>query len=61
MIEEGFQKFCSDFCLYKRCNGKDKLYVLLYVDDLLLCGTNTSEINQFKIVLNEDEGFRANI
>lgn len=51
---EGFIKSNNDSCLFKKCNGIDKMYVLLYVDDILFFGTNKRHIEEFKNVLNNE-------
>src|SRR6218665_1275613 len=48
----GFKQSEADLCLYtKQCNGA-LLYVLLYVDDLLICG-NAEMIKETADMLNE--------
>ena len=48
----GFKQSEADLCLYtKHCNGA-LLYVLLYVDDLLICG-NAEMIKETADMLNE--------
>lgn len=51
MIKENFIKSKADSCLYIKCNGKYKIYVLLYVDDILTFGTEENSVNEFKNML----------
>jgi Reverse transcriptase (RNA-dependent DNA polymerase) len=39
----GFSRTTSDPCLYTRLRGKDGTYVALYVDDLLITGTQARQ------------------
>lgn len=50
MTSHGFIKSQNDFCLYIKCFQNIKLYLLLYVDDLLLFGTVSQEVDEFKNV-----------
>lgn len=52
MIKEGFARCVSDSCLFFKFDDHYVLYILLYVDDLLLIGNNESEIERFKIKLS---------
>lgn len=54
MLKEGFVKSDSDSCLYMKYCDNDQIYVLLYVDDLLVFGTKISLITQLKNVLNQE-------
>lgn len=36
----GFTRSKNDYCLYIKTNKQERLYVLLYVDDLLIAGSN---------------------
>lgn len=47
MIDYGFKRSENDYCLYT----KNDLYVLLYVDDLLLIGREKMEIDELKTFL----------
>lgn len=52
MIQEGFCRSKSDYCLYFK---KDiKFYVLLYVDDIILISEDSSEIEKLKNALKEN-------
>ena len=53
MTEQGFERSKSDYCLYVKHDKSREfwLYVLLYVDDLLLAGSNQKDITDFKAVL----------
>lgn len=48
MLKLGFKRCEYDYCLYiKRSNG-DCVYILLFVDDMLICSTNIKDINEIK-------------
>ncbi|CAK1580915.1 unnamed protein product [Parnassius mnemosyne] len=47
---KGFQRAESDYCLY----FKDGIYILLYVDDLLVLGEDNSRINNVKEILSTE-------
>lgn len=51
MVQEGFKRNQSDYCLYYK-NDK-KFYILLYVDDLILLCEDEQEIKIFKEALQE--------
>lgn len=42
----GFQRSAYDYCLYTKGNNDSKIHLLLYVDDLLLIGSNLMEIRR---------------
>lgn len=54
MEKEGLNRSQNDSCLYYKTNGRSKLYVLIYVDDLILIGDNTEEVKNLKQKLNEN-------
>lgn len=54
MAKQGYMTSKSDSCLYVKSSGRDKTYVLLYVDDILYFGSNDSDILQLKITLNKE-------
>lgn len=54
MLDLGFARSQNDFCLYSKCNNQSKMYVLLYVDDLLIMGTNLNEVNDLKKEFNKN-------
>ncbi|GBP10776.1 Copia protein [Eumeta japonica] len=49
ILKIGFVRSENDYCLYKR----KSLFLLLYVDDILLCGGDSSEIETVKNYLKE--------
>ena len=53
MQKHGFRRFASDPCLYVRKTGKQVLYVGIYVDDLVIAGSDIKCINVFKKQLSE--------
>lgn len=44
----GFVRSKRDYCLYVRHRDDDEMYIILYVDDLLIAGRNLSSINMVK-------------
>ena len=49
MGEQGYKKTCSDHCEFVQKNyDKDFIILLLYVDDMLIVGKNTSKIDELK-------------
>ena len=49
MSEQGYNRCHSDPCVYlKRQNDGSYIILLLYVDDMLVVGSNTQEINVLK-------------
>lgn len=45
MKNEGFEKSENNFCLYVKVNASTKIYLLLYVDDLLILGTQQDKVD----------------
>lgn len=54
MEKENFVRSQNDFCLYIKNVNNIKLYVLLYVDDVLILGTNLLEVERLKVILNNN-------
>jgi len=49
MSEQGYTRHHSDHCVYlKRKNDGSYIILLLYVDDMLVAGSNMQEINVLK-------------
>ena len=48
MITNGFSISDYDWCVYLKKLGDDHLYLLLYVDDMLLISPNKEEIKKLK-------------
>ena len=46
--ELGFTQCATEHALYMRRRGKEELVVGVYVDDLIVTGTRTEDINSFK-------------
>ena len=47
----GFKRSNADLCLYKKGNENDEIYVLIYVDDLLICSKSKGKILSIKKLL----------
>lgn len=48
----GFENSGTDKCLYSYKNDSYKLYLLLYVDDIIIAGNDENEIQKIKSALN---------
>lgn len=46
IITLGFVRSKSDYCLYTRIHNDTTTYLVVYVDDMLLCGDNEDVINE---------------
>ncbi|KAK9693778.1 Reverse transcriptase (RNA-dependent DNA polymerase) [Popillia japonica] len=46
--ELGYSRSQNDYCLYTKIENDFKVYIVLYVDDLILCSDNLSEIHDLK-------------
>ena len=46
--ELGFTRCATEHALYTRRRGKEELVVSVYVDDLIITGARTEDINSFK-------------
>ena len=51
---KGFVRSEKDHCLYTKCSDISKLYVLLYVDDVLIVGTDLKQVQKLKQILNSN-------
>lgn len=51
--ELGFVNSTADRCLYIAHKGKSKIFLLLYVDDIILAGTDESQVISIKIALEK--------
>ena len=55
VVNSGFQRSNFDSCLYfKGVNGEDPIYLLLYVDDMLLAGPSFKTIQHVKGLLKSE-------
>ena len=52
LVRMDFTPLDSDHCVYVRRQGDDVLYIVLYVDDLLLIGSSLVEVKQLKVDLS---------
>lgn len=48
LVNLGFQRSTADYCLYYKSSGKDIIFVLIYVDDIILAGINLNIIEKCK-------------
>lgn len=53
MNNANFKRSNYDYCLYSGLIYESKIYLLLYVDDLLICGENERAISKLKLMLSE--------
>lgn len=54
MRNEKFDRSKNDLCLYTRWHNGKSLFLLIYVDDLLIFGNDENEIENFKLLLNHN-------
>lgn len=54
MIKEKFVQSINDFCLYYKIMNNYCIFVLIYVDDLLICGSCENQITKFKALLHKN-------
>jgi len=48
----GFKKSESDYCLYMMSDQDDTIYVIIFVDDLLMCDKNEKKLENIKSKLS---------
>ncbi|XP_043469909.1 uncharacterized mitochondrial protein AtMg00810-like [Leptopilina heterotoma] len=48
------KEFNTSLDIEHKCDGDEKLYLLIYVDDVLILGTNQKAVNKLKAILNEN-------
>ena len=48
LIQQGFERSKHDYCLFLKNKENDKLYVLTWIDDLVIAGNSQTEINKLK-------------
>lgn len=53
MRELGFKKSKNDYCLYILIIKNETIFVILFVDDLLICGKNKRKIDEIKKALSK--------
>lgn len=53
MLNQGFLRSQNDLCLYIKFQANNSLFLLIYVDDILIFGSDNTDIEKFKILLNE--------
>lgn len=51
MTSINFRRSDYDYCIYTGCVNKAKIFLCLYVDDILICGENVNEIKEVKNML----------
>ena len=55
MTTHGFSRSAFDSCVYhKKMSGNSMIYLLLYVDDMLIAANNITEINILKKLLSKE-------
>lgn len=54
LLKSGFKRSENNYCLYSRVHGKDMVYLILYVDDIILMGPNLSHIELCKEMLTDE-------
>ena len=51
LIQQNFQKSKNHYCLFSKKENDRKLFVLSWVDDLVIAGSKTQDIEELKITL----------
>ena len=55
MLGHGYSRSMYDSCVYfRKLNDGSFIYLLLYVDDMLIAAKNLSEIHTLKLQLNSE-------
>ena len=54
MLSLGFERSEKDTCIYHRSSGENSIYLLLYVDDMLIACRDHYEINRLKARLKSE-------
>lgn len=55
MSRNGYKKCAMDQCCYLKDFGSSYIILLLYVDDMLVVGSNMDEINRLKTQLSKTD------
>ncbi|CAM8919423.1 unnamed protein product [Rhodiola kirilowii] len=58
LLHYGFQSCKSDTSLFIRHSGDSVLYILVYVDNLIITGSRSDDITQFVTLLNKTFALR---
>ena len=53
VVKLGFRKSNVELCLYIHGKDEDIVYLLIYVDDLLICGKDEKKIQRIKKLLSD--------
>lgn len=53
ITKRGFARSNNDFCLYTKCNFESQTFLILFVDDILLFGSNKDQICDLKSYLGK--------
>ena len=53
MIKLGFRESNVELCLYIHGKGKNIIYLLIYLDDLLICSKDKNKIQKVKNLLSD--------
>ena len=54
MLSQGFKRSNYDSCVYLKTVNGSTIYLLLYVDDMLIAAKSMSEINELKKQLGNE-------
>lgn len=53
LLDEGFPQSKADPCLHSKCIDAECMYLLLYVDDLIIANKRNKEIAKLTVILNQ--------
>ena len=48
LLSQGFKRSECDRCLYYRREGQDFEYIVIWVDDIVICGSNSERVSELK-------------
>jgi hypothetical protein len=54
LSKEKFIRSQNDYCLYTRINKDERLYILVYVDDILIIGSDINKVESIKYMLSSN-------
>lgn len=53
LLSFGFVNACSDSFLFIRCSDTSTMYILVYVDDIIITGSDSATIASIKLLHNQ--------
>ena len=53
MVQLGFVQSKANYSLFTRQEGESFIYLLVYVDDVLIASNDKAKVDQFKVLLDQ--------